>query len=402
MNKIVVLGANFAGTTAAVSLARNLRRKGIAHEIRVVAPRDRFLYVPSLIWVPFGRREIDQISFPISPVLSRHGIRFVEDRATRVDPNAREVSTAKGDKIPYDYLVVASGVSLDLLTVPGMEHVEGIVTPEMALKCRSAFERLVRDPGPVVVGATQGASCMGAAYEFLFNLEKELRLRGVRKKVPITWITPEPELGHFGIGGITGGETMLNVFMKMFDMRFRVNSSIDRIEAGKIRLAGGEELPFKMSMLIPPFEGAEVMKASSELVDGKGFVPCEETYQSSRFDNVYAAGLSVQVKAPFKGCAVPFGVPKTGFPSDVQGKIVAHNIAEKISGGTKYRSMAFGKIPGICIMDAGQKEVWILTDHLFKPRRFELMLPNVFFNIGKRILEKYMLLKNRMGWVWLP
>ena len=112
--------------------------------------------------------------------------------------------------------------------------------------------------------------------------------------------------------------------------------------------------------------------------------------------------MAVKVKSPFSETKVNFGVPKTGYPSDVQGKIVAHNIAEKIKGGTDFKSKAFGKIPGICIMDAGHKEVWILTDHLFKPRNFEIMIPNVILNIGKLLLEKYMIFKNRHGLSYLP
>ena len=243
---------------------------------------------------------------------------------------------------------------------------------------------------------------MGVAYEYLFSMEKELRRYGVRNKVKLTWITPEPELGHFGIGGIRGGETMLKAFMGMYDIDYRVNAKIDHIEKDQIFLDGGEVLPYKMSMLIPPFEGADVMKNSAELVDEKGFVECLDTYQSEKFENVFVAGLAVKVKAPFNNTKVNFGVPKTGYPSDVQGKIVAHNIVEKIKGTNKLKQKAFGRIPGICIMDAGHKEVWILTDHLFKPRNFEIMIPNVILNIGKRLLEKYMIFKNRYGLSFLP
>jgi sulfide:quinone oxidoreductase len=401
-NKIIVLGSNFAGTTTALELSRKLKKESIPHEIQVISPTDKFLYVPSLIWVPFGGREIEDISFPIAPVYSKYGVRFTQERAVRVDPNAKQVHTDSGAAYAYDYLVAATGVSIKTDVALGLENTECIVTPPMALKCREAFEKFVQNPGPAVVGATQGASCMGAGYEFLFNFEKELRRRGVRKKVPLTWITPEPELGHFGIGGIRGGELMLKAFMSMFDMSFRVNAKVDSVTPGQIELAGGEKLPYNFAMLIPPFEGADVMKNSPELVDEKGFVPCEDTYQSTQYDSIYAAGLAVQVKAPFKDCTVPFGVPKTGFPSDVQGKIVAHNITEQIKGSRAFKVMPFGKIPGICIMDAGAKEVWILTDHLFKPRRFEIMIPNVFYNVGKLLLEKYMLFKNRLGWTFLP
>jgi sulfide:quinone oxidoreductase len=144
------------------------------------------------------------------------------------------------------------------------------------------------------------------------------------------------------------------------------------------------------------------VRASPGLCDDKGFIPCTDGYQHAEFPNIFAAGLAVQVKAPFSNLKTPFGVPKTGFPTDVQGKIVANNIAHRITGRGKIKQHAFGKIPGICIMDAGSKEVWILTNHLFKPRQFEIMIPNVIYNFGKRLLEKYMLYKNQLGWSFLP
>lgn len=403
MANILVLGGNFAGVTAALELRRKL---GKEHSVRVISPAENFLYVPSLIWVPFGKRKVRDITFPVAPMLAKKGVEFLQDRAVRVEPDGNTVVTEKSGDLRYDYLVVATGVGLNFDILPHLDPAEGyvecIVTPPMAEKAAEAFERLVAEPGPVVVGATQGASCMGAAYEYLFNLDKQLRKRGVRKKVELTWITPEPFLGHFGIGGITGGQKMLEIFMKMYDIKWKTDVIIDRIEKEKLVLSDGSELPYKQSMLIPPFVGAEVMRKSPQLVDDKGFVETDEGYRHLQYDNVYAAGLSVQVKAPFTKCAAPFGVPKTGFPSDVMGKIVAENIKNDLAGNGKYKTKPFGKIPGICIMDAGSKEVWIITNHLFKPRQFELMVPNVIYNFGKLLLEWYMLLKNRHGWAFLP
>jgi len=157
-----------------------------------------------------------------------------------------------------------------------------------------------------------------------------------------------------------------------------------------------------MAMLMPPFIGARPMRNTPSLTDEKGFVVCNDAYQHVKYPNVFAAGLAVQVLAPFKNCAAPFGVPKTGFPSDVQGKIVARNIVSLIRGDGRLKEMPFGRIPGICVMDAGSKEVFIFTSSLFKPRLFEIMIPNVFYNLGKIALEKYMLFKNRRGWTFLP
>lgn len=403
MARIIVLGGNFAGMTAALELRRKL---GKEHTITVVSASKNFLFVPSLIWVPFGRRKVSDITFPAAPIFEKKGVEFIHDKAVRVVPDQNFVETEKNGNLSYDYIVITTGCGLDYSKIPGADPANGmvncIVTPPMAEQTHEAFEKLVANPGPVVIGATQGASCMGAAYEFLFNMDHELRKHGVRDQVELTWISPEPVLGDFGIGGMTGGETMLKAFFKMYNIKSVVNSSIQNIEPDKITLDDGTVLPYKLAMLIPPFVGVEAMKNSPELVDEKGFVICNDGYQSIHYPNVFAAGLSVEVLSQAKGCKVPYGVPKTGYPSDEMGKIAAKNIVHAIKGTGKFIKKSFGDMPAICIMDAGNKEVVILGNHLFKPRQFEIMLPDITGDLGKVVLEKYMLYKNRHGMSYLP
>jgi sulfide:quinone oxidoreductase len=400
--QIVVLGSNFGGATAALELQRKLKNEAT---VSVISPNPNFTFIPSMIWVPFGRRKLSDISFPIRPQMEKRGIKFIQDKAIQVNPDQNEVVTEKNGTINYDYLIVSTGVQMDFNIIenldPALSMIENIVIPKYGERAFRRFNELVNDPGPVVVGATQNASCMGAAYEYLFNMDKELRRRNVRGKVDLVWFTPEPYLGHFGIGGITGGQTMLEAFMKLYNIKWYTNASIDKIEKDSIRLKDGTVLPYKMAMIMPPFIGTEAMKHSAQLVDEKGFVVCNEGYQHIKYKNVYGVGLAVEVKAPFK-CVVPFGVPKTGFPTEVSAKIAVENIVNEIRGKASFKKRDWGKIPAVCVMDAGHKEVIILGDHLFKPRKFAVMIPNIFNDWTKILIEKYFLFKFKHGLAMLP
>jgi sulfide:quinone oxidoreductase len=398
MSKVIVIGSSFAGLTGALEAKRKL---GPGHQVTLISKNDNFVYIPSLIWVPFGWREISDISIPVRPVLEKHGVGFVQTEVTRVDPESNKVITADGE-YSYDYLLVASGVStrFDLIEGLGPEaNTYSICTPGHAEDARKGWDKLVEDPGPVVIGASQGASCMGAGYEFLFNLEFAARKAGVRDRIDITWITPEPFLGHFGIDGMTGGEQMLQGFMKMFHINYIVNSEVERVTGDEVILKDGRRLPFKYSMIIPPFNGAGFVKASG-IGDEKGFLPVDDTYRHKQYGNIFGAGLAVAVPPPFE-TKVPLGVPKTGYPSEASAKIAAHNIARLVHGEEELEAKAWGKIPGLCVMDAGHKEVIILSNNLLKPRQFAVMIPNPLMNVAKRFLEKYFLWKTRRGLSYL-
>ncbi len=398
--KTVVIGGNFAGITAALELKRKL---GKEHQVVMIDKSALFLFIPSLIWVPFGRREIKDISFRKDGLLKKKGIDFIQAEALEVNTDDQIVKTTKGD-VSYDHLVVATGPKVKYDVAPGVrEYAHYIGTPQGAMKTRKALEDFKKDPGPVVIGATQNAGCMGAAYEFLFNIEKWLREQKIRKKTDLYWITPETFLGHFGIEGIKGGETMLKSFMKMFNIHYRTEVAVKEVKKDRVILNTGEELKSKFTMLMPPFIGVDFVQNSPGLAATEaGYIPVNDDYRHVNLPNVWAAGIAVDVKLPFKAGKIPFSGPKTGYPSDETAKIVAENIVRSIKGENKLKKKAWGKIPGICVMDAGKKEVIILSDNLFKPRNFEIMIPNVIFDFFKVMFEKYFLWKTRHGFSRLP
>lgn len=400
MVRTIVVGGSFAGLTAALELKR--RGKG-EHEVTVVSKTKDFTFIPSLIWVPLGWREVKDIVVPVEPILKKAGVAFVQAEAINVDPEAKVLHTSKGD-MTFDHLVIATGPKVYYDVAPGVrEHTHYIGTPNDAMETRKALEAFKRNPGPIVIGATQLAGCMGAAYEFLFNVEKWLREEGIREKVDLYWITPEPFLGHFGIEGMPLGKEMLTSFFKMFNIKYKLEVGVTKVEHDRIYLTNGETIDFKFAMLMPPFLGVDFVKQSEDLEPtATGYLQVKDSYQHPKYPFIWAAGIAVDVKPPFAQGKVPFGVPKTGFPADEAGKVVAENIIRLSNGETELVHKPFGQIPGLCIMDAGKKEVLLISNHLFKPRQFAILIPNVFFDVGKRLFETYFLWKTRNGYSYLP
>jgi sulfide:quinone oxidoreductase len=400
MKRVVVVGANFAGSTAALEVKRRLKNEV---EVTVIDPEKNFLYFPSLIWVPIGRREVADITVDRKAVFEKRGVNFVLDRATSIDPDEQVVTTELGS-YAYDELVIATGPKVNHDIAPGVkDHAHYVGSVPGALAIREQLEEFKKNPGPIVIGATQKASCMGAAYEFLFNVEKWLREQKIRKKVDLYWITPETFLGHFGIDGMFMAETYLKTFMKLFNIHFRTEVGVQEVSADAVVLDTGERIESKFTMLMVPFTGVDLVKNSPKLATPENlFLDVKPSYQHKTYANVWGAGLAVDVKPPFTPGRVPFGVPKTGYPSDTTGKIVAENVAKALRGKGNFKEKSWGKIPALCVMDAGHKEVIILGTSLFKPRWFAVMVPNVLNDFSKLILEKYFLWKLRHGYSHLP
>ena len=323
--------------------------------------------------------------------------------ATRIDPVAKRVQTTDGS-YGYDYLVIATGYRNNMDIIPGLDTANSaytITTLDDATRAGEGWRQFLDDPGPVVIGATQGAGCFGAAYEFLFNTSYRLRKAGLRKRVPLTYVTAEPFLGHFGIGGLPGGEKLLGLFCKKEGIQAITNTAMTEVAPGKLALADGQTLDFAYAMIIPPFLGQDVMASVDGLADDRGYVPVHDTYQSTAYPDIYAVGIAAAVPVPWT-TAVPVGIPKTGFPTEVQAHTAAKNIAAQIRGDEMTAHKEFGDIPAVCVLDAGNNGVMILADKMLPPRKAAALIPGPQAHATKLLFEKYFLWKARNGYMRLP
>ena len=185
MAELVVLGAGLSGTLMAYELVPKLR-KG-QDRITVIGQGSRYHFVPSNPWVAIGWRERDEVEIDLTEVMARKRINYLQQGAKRVHPEENRIELNDGTRVPYDYLVVATGPDLAFDEIAGLgpeAHTQSICHIDHAEKAHDAFETFAKNPGPIIVGAVQGASCFGPAYEYAFILDTELRKRRIRDKVP--------------------------------------------------------------------------------------------------------------------------------------------------------------------------------------------------------------------------
>ena len=358
---VVVVGSSFAGLTAALETKHLLKDRV---DVTVVDQRDHFTFIPSLIWVPFGKRDAGDITFPLEPMYRKQGIQFVHDRAKRFDLTNRIVETSRAS-IAYDRLVIATGPRLAFERIPGLGpeqgHTQSVCTLDHALETRRAWREYLTAPGPIVVGTAQGGSCFGASYEFLLNTRYQLAKAGLANQ-PVTFITSEPFLGHFGLGGVGDSERRVEQLFNRLGIRGLPNTSIDSVSDGEIRLGSGEVLPFAFSMIVPPFTGVDAVTGTDGLANPAGFIPVTAEYRHPDYPDVFAAGVDIAI-APPQQTLVPTGVPKTGHMSEHMAKIAATNIAADYGVG-QHEQVPIDELGAICILDAGNTGLAIKTDRV--------------------------------------
>ncbi len=395
--KIQVIGGSFGGLTAAFELKRHLGKK---HEISLVCDQDHFVFIPSLPWLCMGWVKEKDLVLDLKKILESKGIKFIHSEAKNIDPEKRIVSTSDGE-LAYDYLVIATGAALNFDAVPGLNPKDGftysIFMLEYAVEANKAWERFLKDPGPVVIGAPQGASCFGPAYELAFMIDTELRRRKMRHSVPITFVTSEPYLSHMGIGGVGKSRRAIEDSFQERDIKSITNAEIKEITKEEIRLKDGIILKHEFSMIVPPFRGVDAIINSPGLGNPKGFVPADEFYRHPKYPEIFTVGVAMAL-APPESTPVPTGVPKTGFMTEHMAKIAAKNIVASIKGeGLETHSLDV-----FCVLDEGNKATFMYASPTLPPRNKVFLREMKLAHYFKKLFERYFLWKMRYGLTRFP
>jgi len=271
-----------------------------------------------------------------------------------------------------------------------------------ALKAKAAFDTLVANPGPVVIGAVQGASCFGPAYEFAFILEKALRDAKVRDRVPMTFITSEPYIGHLGLDGVGDTKGLLESQMREHHIKWITNAKVDKFEGGRAFVSEiGEdgavkqshEVPFAFSMMLPAFRGVEAVRGIEGLTNPRGFILADKYQRNPGFPDIFSVGVCVAIP-PLGKTPVPVGVPKTGFMIESMVTATAQNIQSLIAGRAPSAVPTWN---AVCLADFGDSGVAFVAQPQIPPRNVNWSSSGKWVHTAKVGFEKYFLHKMRSG-----
>ena len=402
MAHIVILGAGTGGMPAAYELRAAL---DTSHRITVVNAVDYFQFVPSNPWLAVGWRKRDAITFPIRPHLENKGIGFVAQRVTRIDAAGNALELLDGSTLPYDYLVITTGPKLAFDEVPGAGpdgHTQSICVVDHAEKTWAQYQEFLKDPGPAVIGAMPGASCFGPAYEFAFIFNTDLKRRKLRSKVPITYVTSEPYIGHLGLGGVGDSKSMLESEFRNNDIKWITNAKVTRVEPGRMFVTEMDEhgqpkkeheLPFKFSMMLPAFKGVDAVAAVEGLCNPRGFVLIDEYQRSRKYRNIFSAGVCVAIP-PVEATPVPTGAPKTGYMIETMITAIVRNIAAELAGRP---ADAKGTWNAICLADMGDTGAAFVALPQIPPRNVNWFKKGKWVHLAKIAFEKYFMHKMKNG-----
>lgn len=400
--RILVLGAGLGGTIAAYEIRD--ATKGRA-QVMVVSDSEDYWFVPSNPWVAVRWREPDAIRVPLAPVMAKKGIGFTSVGASRVHPAENRVELCDGTSLAYDFLVIATGPELAFDEIPGFgpdAHTVSVCRTDHAAHAADMFDAFCQNPRPIVVGAAQGASCFGPAYEFALILDTELRRRKIRDRVPMTFVTSEPYIGHLGLDGVGDTKGLLESEMRERHIRWITNARVTRFDDGMAHVEelnedGGikktHDLPFGFSMLLPAFRGIKAVFGIEGLTNPRGFILADKHQRNPTFKNVYSLGVCVAIP-PIGPTPVPVGVPKTGFMIESMVTAVAHNIAAELDGREPEDVPSWN---AVCLADFCDGGVAFVARPQIPPRNVNWSSHGKWVHLAKVGFEKYFIRKVRSG-----
>lgn len=344
MKKITILGAGFAALTA----VRRIRKLDKHCEITLISAKDEFIYLPSLIWIPSGRRKAEDLIVPLKNFINQYNVKFHAAHVTGIQQAGRIVETTKGE-VSNDGLIIATGGRF-IKKLPGIEHA---ITPcEGIAAVKEIKDRLESmHSGTIAIGFASNPkepSAMrgGPMFEFLFGLDQQLRQEKRRDKFKLIFFCPAPKpgirMGERAVAGILSR-------MQKLGIETHLGHKMKGFEVNKVKTEGGE---FKADLILfmPGMTGNKWFKESALPLSEGGLLKANKYCQVENTSCLYVAGDS----GSFAG---PDWMPKQAHMADLQATAAAENLIAELTGDPITKTF---KAELMCIVDSNNKGVFTL------------------------------------------
>lgn len=347
--KVLIIGGGFAGVQTAIELDKKL------FDVHLFSERS-FLYIyPLAIWIPVGKKKVSDLSLSLQKLARRHKFHFHHCAVDKLDINAKKISACE-NTFSYDYLVLAQGSNKRKLS--GADDVSTVCgTPQKAEILREKYKKLIeQEKGHIAIGfggnpKDPSAVRGGPAYEVLFNIDRDLRKKGLRDNFTLTFFAPMKDPGkRMGEMAIR----KVGKFIEKKDIRMQVGQKILGFKDQHVDLENGEGIDADLTIYVSAREGSDLLKDTGLPLTEAGFAKAHTTGQIEGQEYVFGAGDTID----FEG---PKWKAKQGHMAEVQGEVVAKNIREHAMGKPLEHNFA-DKVSIICLMDFGHAGAFILRD----------------------------------------
>jgi len=344
MKRILVLGGGTGGTIVSNRLAYELsdmiRDEKVS--IEVVNPIIRHYYQPAFLLIPVNKMDEREAYTEFSGLITE-GVKWIRDKAVKIDLENSSITLSSGEVKEYDYLVISTGSVLDPSGVKGLDDTYHFYSLDAAKKLKNALAEF--EGGKVVIGVSSiPYRCPPAPAEMAFLLNDYFISRGIRDKVSITYFYPLPRV--FPIAGVS---EILDELMDKKGIEKALMFNLDYVDTERKKLVSleGEELDYDLAIVIPPHKGAQVIRDSG-IGDEDGWIDVDRyTLNIPGYENVYVIGDATNLP-----------VSKAGSVADFEAEVVAKRITDDILGyepAARYN----GKV--MCFLVTGFGEATVLV-----------------------------------------
>ncbi|WP_069808405.1 NAD(P)/FAD-dependent oxidoreductase [Vulcanisaeta thermophila] len=317
VKKVVILGGGTGGALLANKLPRD------EFEVTIVDKQEYHHFLPALLYIAFrGYRK--PIKRGIKTLL-KPWVNFIPSGARAVNLYDRYVELENGKRLNYDYLVIATGATMDYSKVPGLDKVVEQFgnyhsTEENAWKVWNSLNSM--GSGTLVIGLTyERYRCPPSPLEGVFLAEEYFRMRGIRDKVRIVYITFYPK--PYPAEGIN---EIVEPLLKERGIEYLTLFMVDHVDPEKrvIYFMEGEEIKYDVFIPIPPHAGADIKYTPEDVLDSDRFVKADKfTNRVQGFDDAFVIG---------DASALP--VAKTGVTAHLQADVVAKLLMGETAANT--------------------------------------------------------------------